>query len=102
MRHIKLTQLLVLSLMVGSFACAGAKPVTTAKAAGDDLQVQSATATVQSFNSVEGADLMAKLDAARERARAKQSPYWSAYAFDVRPGVAIDPAIREFLSLIHI
>ena len=23
-------------------------------------------------------------------------PYWSAYTFDVRPGVAVDPAIREF------
>ena len=63
--------------------------------AGDDLQTQSATTTVQSFTAVEGADFMAKLDAAHERARARQTPYWSAYTFDVRPGVAVDPAVRE-------
>ena len=63
---------------------------------GDDLKTQSPSTTVQSFTAVEGADLMTKLDAAQARARAKQTPYWSAYTFDVRPGVAIDPAIREF------
>jgi HEAT repeat protein len=65
-------------------------------AAADDLQTQSPTTTVQSFTAVEGADLMAKLEAAQTRARARQTPYWSAYTFDVRPGVAVDPAIREF------
>jgi hypothetical protein len=34
---------------------------------------------VQSFTAVEGADLMAKLEAAQTRARARQTPYWSAY-----------------------
>jgi len=87
-----------LSLMLASVACVAGKPtveVVTSAAAGD-MQTQSTATTVQSFTTVEGADLMARLDAARERARAKQSPYWSAYAFDVRSGVAIDPAIREF------
>jgi HEAT repeat protein len=65
-------------------------------AAADDLQTQSPTTTVQSFTAVEGADLMARLEAAQTRARSKQTPYWSAYTFDVRPGVAVDPAIREF------
>jgi HEAT repeat protein len=65
-------------------------------AAGDEPQTQSPTTTVQSFTAVEGADLMAKLEAAQTRARARQMPYWSAYTFDVRPGVAVDPAIREF------
>ena len=64
--------------------------------ADDDLQTQSPATTVQSFTAVEGADLMAKLEAAQTRARTRQTPYWSAYTFDVRPGVAIDPAIREF------
>jgi HEAT repeat protein len=63
---------------------------------GDDLKTQSPTTTVQSFTAVEGADLMTKLDAAQARGRTKQTPYWSAYTFDVRPGVAVDPAIREF------
>jgi len=52
--------------------------------------------TVQSFTAVEGADLMAKLEAAQSRARERQAPYWSAYTFDVRPGVAVDAAVREF------
>ena len=62
----------------------------------DNFQTQSTAATVQSFTTVEGADLMTKLEAAQTRGRTRQTPYWSAYSFDVRPGVAIDPAIREF------
>src|SRR5687767_11756396 len=72
-------------------------PVATA----DDPQTQSPTTTVQSFTAVEGADLMAKLEAAQTRARARQMPYWSAYTFDVRSGVAIDPAIRDFNGTIN-
>jgi HEAT repeat protein len=63
---------------------------------GDDLKTQSPSTTIQSFTAVDGADLMSKLEAAQARGRTKQMPYWSAYTFDVRPGVAIDPAIREF------
>jgi HEAT repeat protein len=62
----------------------------------DDLKTQSTSTTVQSFTAVDGADLMTKLDAAQARGRTKQTPYWSAYTFDVRPGVAIDPEVREF------
>jgi HEAT repeat protein len=62
----------------------------------DDLQTQSTTTTVQSFTTVEGADLMTKLDAAQARGRTRQTPYWSAYTFDVRSGVAVDAAVREF------
>src|ERR1043166_705023 len=62
----------------------------------DDLKPQSPATTVQSFTAVDGADLMSKLEAAQARGRAKQTPYWSAYTFDVRPGVAVDPAIHEF------
>jgi HEAT repeat protein len=101
MQHSKIIQTLLLGLMVVGIACAGGKQVTTVAAAFGDVQPQSATVTVQSFNSVEGPDLMAKLDSARERARAKQLPYWSAYAFDVRSGVAIDPAIHEFHGSIN-
>ena len=90
MRH----SLLLIFALVG-IACASSAPATVA-AADDDLQTQSPNTTVQSFTAVEGADLMARLEAAQTRARAKQTPYWSAYTFDVRPGVAVDPAIREF------
>ncbi|HJP90560.1 MAG TPA: HEAT repeat domain-containing protein [Pyrinomonadaceae bacterium] len=84
---------IILLLAIVLIACAGTKA--------DDLQTQSATTTVQSFTAVEGADLMAKLDAAQARARARQTPYWSAYTFDVRPGVAVDPAISEFNGTIN-
>jgi hypothetical protein len=89
--------------MVAGVACASWKPVASisASAAADDVQTQSSATTVQSFTLVEGADLMSKLEAARERARAKQTPYWSAYAFDVRSGVAIDPGIKEFHGSIN-
>src|SRR5215216_7305966 len=89
MRH---SLLLILALI--GIACASQNP--TVIAAADDLQTQSPTTTVQSFTAVEGPDLMAKLEAAQTRARARQTPYWSAYTFDVRPGVAVDPTIREF------
>ena len=42
--------------------------------ASDDIQTQSATTTVQSFTTVEGADLMARLEAAQARARTRQTP----------------------------
>jgi hypothetical protein len=87
-------------LAIIGIACAGgnhtAAVTSVAAAAADDLQTQSPDTTIQSFTAVEGADLMARLEAAQTRARTKQTPYWSAYTFDVRPGVAVDPAIREF------
>lgn len=88
----------VLFLAIIGIACAGGNQsaVTLVAAAADDLKTQSPDTTIQSFTAVEGADLMARLDAAQSRARARQAPYWSAYTFDVRPGVAVDPAIREF------
>jgi len=61
-----------------------------------ELKTQSTATTIQSFTTVEGADLMSKLDAAQARGRTGRTPYWSAYTFDVRPGVAIDPEIQEF------
>ena len=70
--------------------------ISTVAAPSDDVQTQSPATTVQSFTAVEGADFMAKLEAAQARARTRQTPYWSAYTFDVRPGVAVDPAVNEF------
>ena len=89
MRHL----LLLIFALIG-IACAAEK--TTVVSAADEPQTQSPTTAVQSFTTVEGADLMAKLEAAQTRARARQTPYWSAYSFDVRPGIAVDPVIREF------
>src|SRR5215203_664858 len=92
---------MLLSLAILGIACAGGNRAMVAAVAVDDLQTQSPATTVQSFTAVEGADLMAKLEAAQTRARARQTPYWSAYTFDVRPGVAVDPAIREFNGSMH-
>lgn len=45
----------------------------------------------QTFTPVQGATLQAKLDAASaQAASARQARFWTAYAFDVRPGVAVD------------
>jgi HEAT repeat protein len=99
MRHSRTIHALLLALALAGVACAHTAQVqtmTVVKAATDADQTQSSTTTVQSFTAVEGADLMSRLEAARTRARSSSTPYWSAYAFDVRPGVAVDPAIREF------
>ena len=86
-------------ILAASTACAGgrgahvatAEAATTAAVASAD---QDKGVTPASFIQVEGADLTAKLAAAAQRARAdnRQTPYWTAYSFDVRPGVAVDPA----------
>ena len=92
-------QYVFLVLLLGTMACApGGTPLATTGIVpiGQVEQTQSPATTVQSFTAVEGADLISRLDAASRRARGGQTPYWSAYSFDVRPGIAVDPAIHEF------
>jgi HEAT repeat protein len=50
------------------------------------------------FITIEGADLRAKFETARKmgRSASPQTPFWTAYSFDVRPGVAVDPGGGEF------
>jgi HEAT repeat protein len=83
---------LALALFPPSTACAAAPTALQLDAA---VQSQSALQT-PSFTPVEGADLKAKLEAAARLARGAGKPYWTAYAFDVRPGVAVDPGGGEF------
>src|SRR5918912_1253218 len=54
--------------------------------------------TTQRFITVEGADLRSKYETAIKMGRNAQSrtPFWTAYSFDVRPGVAVDPDGGEF------
>jgi HEAT repeat protein len=105
MLNSKLLSSLILSALavvsVAGVACAKHTADVAAAQARDDLQTQSSSTTVQSFTPVEGADLMSKLNAAQARGRTGQTPYWSAYTFDVRPGVAVDPEVREFHGSIH-
>src|SRR6266536_5219364 len=96
MQKSKMLQSVMLSLAIAITACAHGDHASAAAAAAESMQSQTPATTVQSFTAVEGADLAARLEAASRRGRAGQTPYWSAYVFDVRPGVAIDPAIHEF------
>ncbi|HZG53869.1 MAG TPA: HEAT repeat domain-containing protein [Pyrinomonadaceae bacterium] len=96
--------LLIGLVLLGGSACAhpgNAAAVTATNPSASAAQTSAAgvvAAAQQTVNfiQVEGADLRAKLDAAAGRARAARTPYWSAYSFDVRPGVAVDPSGGEF------
>jgi HEAT repeats len=44
----------------------------------------------EGFIPIEGTNLRSKLDLAVRQGRAKQTQFWTAYSFDVRPGVAVD------------
>ena len=77
--------------------------MSPACAAGDTpVRAESAQAAraaqTQSFIPVSGADLKSKLSEAVRQGRAgsKSAPFWVAYTFDVRPGIAIDPDIEQF------
>lgn len=90
--HISTLALLAL-LMLSSPACIPGNASVQA------VNAQAGTAAQrQNFIPVAGADLKTKLDAASKqgRAAAKPSPFWAAYTFDVRPGIAIDPDIEQF------
>jgi HEAT repeat protein len=84
--------------MFGGSACAHAGNAAAVAPANPAAETSAAHAAAQSssFIQIEGADLRAKLDAASSRARSARTPYWSAYSFDVRPGVAVDPGGGEF------
>lgn len=96
------------SLLLGLALCGGsacahegnAAVAAVAETTPAPLETSVAAAAIvaqsSSFITVEGADLKAKLDAASSRARSSRTPYWSAYSFDVRPGVAVDPGGGEF------
>ncbi|HEY1403230.1 MAG TPA: hypothetical protein VGB05_03820, partial [Pyrinomonadaceae bacterium] len=89
--------LIGLSLLGGS-ACAHPGNAATVANTNSTAMATPAAHAAQSpnFIRIEGADLRAKLDAAGSRGRAGRTPYWSAYSFDVRPGVAVDPQGGEF------
>jgi HEAT repeat protein len=103
-RSFSFSSLLVGLALLGGSACAHAGNAKSfaaqASSAVETPAASVAVANAQSpgFITVEGADLKAKLDAASTRARAgsARTPYWSAYSFDVRPGVAVDPGGGEF------
>src|SRR4051812_42871633 len=85
---------ILFALMLTNPACV---PGAGSLQAGAAPQAQ-ASAQRPDFIAVAGADLRSKLDAAvkQGRAAAKASPFWVAYTFDVRPGIAIDPDFEQF------
>ena len=88
------TLALLFALTMSSPACADAD--ASVEAAGS--QNAATTTSQQNFIPVSGADLKSKLEAAvrQGRAESKSSPFWAAYTFDVRPGIAIDPDFEQF------
>jgi hypothetical protein len=93
------TLALLFALTLTNPACAAADSVLADDASAQAGGAQSGPAAQrQNFIPVAGADLKSKLDAAVRtgRAAAKSAPFWVAYTFDVRPGIAIDPDMNQF------
>ena len=44
----------------------------------------------EGFIPIDGTNLKSKIDLAVRQGRAKQTRFWTAYSFDVRPGIAVD------------
>jgi hypothetical protein len=59
--------------------------------------VSIAIAQRDSFIKIEGPTLRARIDSAVRQARSAGQPFfWTAYSFDVRPGVAVDVELTDF------
>lgn len=102
MRNLNVIISILAALLVSNASCAysrGLSRLAPDREALADAQAQGAPVQAQSFINVEGADLGAKMEGALRRARAASTGkalFWSAYSFDVRPGVAVDPTVHEF------
>ena len=105
MRKTTATISLLAALAFTGAACArGHGAALSAESEGaDGEQSPQAARQAPPFVNVEGADLNAKLEAASRQARsaAPRTPFWTAYTFDVRPGVAVDPGGGEFHGSMH-
>src|SRR5262245_22675567 len=66
--------ILMLALLVSAILISGGK----------------SSAQREGFINVDGTNLKSKLDSATRLGRSKQTRFWTAYSFDVRPGVAVD------------
>jgi HEAT repeat protein len=92
------------ALLLSNASCAYSRNASANAHAPAAEQAQGSKAQTSAFINVEGADLNGKLAEALRRARAASGAkrlFWSAYSFDVRSGVAIDPAAREFHGSIN-
>ncbi len=81
------------TLTLGAAFC---YPALTAAAASGTPAARAATGH-PGFIPVDGSDLNAKMATAMERARSsgRQSPFWTAFATEIRPGVRVDENMRD-------
>src|ERR687887_1149531 len=86
-------------IAIATLACAQTGSVKMAQAAAAPIPGYSqppeavpghASTQRPGFVAVEGANLNSRMDAAIKLGRAAGARYWTAYAFDVRPGVSVD------------
>ncbi len=87
-------------IVLVALACAQDNSIKTARAVSVapvaiDHQLSEAVSSVEpvqrpGFVAVEGANLRNRMDAAVRLGRAASARFWTAYAFDVRPGVSVD------------
>jgi HEAT repeat protein len=90
-------QLSTLALLAIMTLSGPARTAVKATVQAGSAQTRTAAQT-RDFIPVAGADLKSKLDAAvrQGRAAAKPTPFWVAYSFEARPGIAIDIDDAEF------
>jgi len=73
-----------------TLACTQADAVKAIPNSLSTLIIPNPPAQRPGFIPVDGPDLKSRADAALRMGRAAQSRFWTAYAFDVRPGVSVD------------
>src|SRR5262245_17225043 len=82
-------------IMLVTLVCVHSNPVKSILASNAPTPVSYSTSGAEpiqrsGFIPVEGPDLRSRMDAAIRLGRATQARYWTAYGFDVRPGVSVD------------
>src|SRR5215510_5386751 len=73
-----------------TLACAQADAVKAIPTSLSTLTISNPSAQRPGFIPVDGPDLRSRADAALRMGRAAETRFWTAYAFDVRPGVSVD------------
>jgi HEAT repeat protein len=73
-----------------TLACAEAGPVNAISAPNSSFPTPHSPAQRPGFIPVDGPNLRSRIDSAIRLGRAAQARFWTAYAFDVRPGVSVD------------
>lgn len=88
---------LFLAITLSMVAVAGAKfnmeGETLADMIGNHPVANATAGQIQGFITVEGPDLKSRLAAAVKQGRSQGKRFWTAYTFDVRPGIGIDVVI---------